>query len=67
MRARTFDGKTLDFEFEGGMNIDPKVTSHMHTARIEFLGPDQIRATWQNWSKGGPDDDRGVFTVTRKK
>jgi hypothetical protein len=67
MRAKSFDGKALAFEFDGGTNIDPKVTSHMHTARLEFLGPDQIRATWQNWSKGGPDDDRGVFTVTRKR
>jgi hypothetical protein len=67
MRAKDFDGTTLEFEFEGGMNIDPKVTSHMHSARMEFLGPDQIRATWQNWSNGGPDNDRGVFTVTRKK
>lgn len=67
MRARTFDGKALQFEFEGGTNIDPTVTSHMHSVTIEFLGPDQIRATWQNWSKGGPDSDRGVFTVVRRR
>ena len=67
MRAKTFDGRTLSFEFEGGTNIDPKVTSHMHSVTIEFLGPNEIRATWQNWSKGGPDSDRGVFKVVRKR
>jgi hypothetical protein len=67
MRAKSISEDVMMFEFDGGMNIDPKVTSHMHEMKMEFLGPDEIRATWQNWSKGGPDSDRGVFKVTRKK
>jgi len=66
MRAKTFDGTVLAFEYDGGTNIDPKTTSHMHAATIEFLGPDEIRATWQNWS-GGTNDHTGVFRVVRKR
>jgi hypothetical protein len=66
MRARTFAGNVLAFEFDGGTNIDPKVTSHMHAAKIEFLGPDEIRSTWQNWSNGA-GDHAGVFRVVRQK
>jgi hypothetical protein len=66
MRARTFAGNVLNFEYDGGTNIDPKVTSHMHSAKFEFLGPDEIRATWQNWSKG-VSDHAGVYRVVRKK
>lgn len=66
MRARRFAGNVLAFEFDGGTNIDPKVTSHMHAATIEFLGPDEIRSTWQNWSNGARDH-AGVFRVVRQK
>jgi hypothetical protein len=68
MRATTLAGNTLMFEYDGGTNIDPKVTSHMHTAKIEFLGPDEIRASWQNWAKGVAQPEHlGVFRVVRKK
>lgn len=66
MRAKTFAGNVLAFEYDGGTNIDPKVTSHMHAAKIEFLGPDEIRATWQNWSNG-TSDHTGVYRVVRQK
>ena len=66
MRARTVSGNTLAFDFDGGANIDPAVSSHMHSMRLEFLGPDEIRATWGNWAKGRPDHE-GVFRVVRKK
>jgi hypothetical protein len=68
MRARTLAGNVLTFDYDGGTNIDPKVSAHMHAATIEFLGPDEIRATWENWSKGAADPEhRGVFRVVRKK
>lgn len=66
MRAKTFAGNVLAFEYDGGTNIDPKVTSHMHAAKFEFLGPDEIRATWQNWSNGA-SDHIGVYRVVRKR
>jgi hypothetical protein len=64
MRAATVAGDVLSFDFDGGTNIDPTVTSHMHAVTFEFLGPDEIRATWQNWQKGR-SDHAGVFRVTR--
>jgi hypothetical protein len=68
MRARTMADNVLMFDYDGGTNIDPKTTSHMHTAKIEFLGPDEIRASWQNWSKGAADPEHlGVFRVVRKR
>ncbi len=66
MRAKTVSGNTLAFDFDGGTNIDPAVTSHMHSVKFEFLGPDEIRATWGNWEKGKPNHE-GVYRVVRKK
>ena len=68
MRATTLAGNVLTFDYDGGTNIDPKVTSHMHAVTLEFLGPDEIRARWENWSKGAADPAHlGVFRVVRKK
>jgi hypothetical protein len=55
----------LAFEFDGGMNVDPSTTSHMHSARLEFVSDNEIRATWQNWSGGKPDHS-ATFRVVRK-
>ena len=68
MRATTLAGNVLTFDYDGGTNIDPKVTSHMHAVTLEFLGPDEISARWENWSKGAADPAHlGVFRVVRKK
>ncbi len=67
MRARTIEGDLLAFEFDGGTNIDPAVTSHMHSAQIEFVSADEITATWTNWSKGQSDEHRAQFRVVRKR
>jgi hypothetical protein len=66
MRSRGLQGNTLAFEFDGGGNIDPGKTSHMHAAKIEFLSANEVRATWQNWSNGKPDDHTAVFRIVRK-
>ncbi len=66
MRAKTVTGNTLVFDFDGGANIDPAVTSHMHSVKFEFLGPDEIRATWGNWENGKPNHE-GVYRVVRRK
>jgi hypothetical protein len=40
----------------------------MHAVTLEFLGPDEISARWENWSKGAADPAHlGVFRVVRKK
>jgi hypothetical protein len=67
MRSKGLDGNALAFDFDGGTNIDPASTSHMHSARIEFLSANEVRATWNNWSKGKPDDHKATFRIVRKK
>ena len=67
MRAKRVSGNTLAFDYDGGTNIDPAVTSHMHAVTLEFLAPDELRASWHNWSKGKPDEHLAVFRIARKK
>jgi hypothetical protein len=66
MRSKGLNGNTLAFAFDGGANIDPAKTSHMHSATIEFISADEVRATWHNWSNGKPDDHTAVFRIARK-
>lgn len=67
MRSRGLNGNTLAFDYDGGANIDPKTTHHMHSAQIEFVSADELRATWHNWSNGKPDDHKATFRIVRKK
>ena len=67
MRSTGLKDNTLSFDFDGGTNIDPARTSHMHSAKIEFISADEIRGTWTNWSNGKPDDHVASFRAIRKK
>lgn len=67
MRATTTDGRTLEFDFDGGTNLDPAKDGHMHSGRIEFLDGDRIRATWVGWDKGKPSEHSPVFNLERRK
>jgi hypothetical protein len=66
MTSRGLQGTRLVFDFAGGANIDATRTSHMHAAAIEFVGADEIKGTWHNWSGGKPDHS-ATFRVVRKK
>ena len=66
MASSGLQGNLLAFDFAGGANIEPNTTSHMHSATIEFLSSDEIKATWQNWRAGKPDH-AASFRVVRKK
>jgi hypothetical protein len=66
MRSSGLQGNMLSFDFDGGTNIDPATTSHMHSAKIEFVSSDEIRGTWQNWSMGKPDHS-ATFRVVRRR
>ncbi|HEX6214863.1 MAG TPA: hypothetical protein VFZ38_08600 [Vicinamibacterales bacterium] len=55
MRATEVQGNVLNFEFDGGTNIDPARTSHMHNMRWEFISKDEIKADWHNWDNGKED------------
>lgn len=68
MRSKGLDGERLAFVFDGGTNIDVAKTSHMHAATIEFISPDEIRASWTNWANGQPDARHAAsFRAIRKK
>ena len=67
MRSTGLTGNTIAFDFAGGTNIDPAKTSHMHSAKIEFVSADEIKGTWQNWRNGKADDNPAVFRVVRKR
>lgn len=54
MRAKESDGKTVAFAFEGGTNVDPKKDRHMHEAKFEFVGADEIRSEWIEYEGGKP-------------
>jgi hypothetical protein len=66
MRAKALNGNVLNFDFDGGTNMNPAHTSHMHSVRWEFVSKDEIKADWQNWSSGKPDHV-GAMHIARKK
>ena len=66
MKSPGLQGNTVTFTFTGGTNIDPAKTSHMHSAKIEFVSADEIRGTWDNWDHGKLDHS-ATFRVVRQK
>lgn len=53
MRARSAGGASrLEFAFDGGLNIQPAVDKHMHSAWIEFVGPDELKSQWTELEQG---------------
>jgi hypothetical protein len=67
MRARTFDGRAIDFAYDGGTNLDPAKDMHMHSARFEFVSADEIRGSWSGWEGGRQAaDHQVVFHLKRK-
>lgn len=68
MRAKAANGNVVAFEFDGGTNIDPSKDMHMHSAKYEFVGPDELRAEWHSWSGGKANPEHvGRFHLGRKK
>ena len=66
MRAKEIDGNVMNFAFDGGANIDPARTSHMHNMRLEFISRDEIRADWHNWTDGKDNGHVGKMHLRRK-
>ena len=54
MRAKDTAGSHLAFAFDGGTNIDPKTTTHMHQAEWDFVGENEIKSTWTEFEGGKP-------------
>jgi hypothetical protein len=68
MRAKEIHGNVMNFDFDGGANIDAATTSHMHDMRWEFISTDEVKAEWHNWDKGKADPAHlGRMHLTRKK
>lgn len=68
MRAREVRGNVMAFDFDGGTNIDPATTPHMHNMRWEFISKDEAKAEWHNWDKGKEDPAHlGKLHIARKK
>jgi hypothetical protein len=65
MRAKEIKGNVMEFAFDGGTNIDPATTSHMHNMKWEWVSNDEVTADWQNWSSGKPDH-MGHLHIRRK-
>jgi hypothetical protein len=66
MRAKEIHGNVMNFDFDGGANIDPAKTSHMHNVRWEFVTKDEIKADWHNWKDGKDDGKPGKMHLQRK-
>ena len=56
----------LEFAFDGGTNLDPAKDAHMHSARLELLGPDELIGEWQSWSNGRPSGAPKRFHLLRR-
>ncbi len=44
----------VEFEFEGGTNLDPAVDTHIHAMSIEFHDDGTVASNWSGWSGGEP-------------
>jgi hypothetical protein len=54
MRARGSSAERVEFAFDGGANIDPATSRHMHSASFRFLGPDRFESEWTELEGGEP-------------
>jgi hypothetical protein len=55
MRAKASNGTKIAFAFDGGTNIDPKTSQHMHEATFDFVGKDELRSTFDDAILKYPD------------
>lgn len=64
-RAASKDGVVV-LQFDGGANIDPAKTGHMHAARLRLLGEDRLDEEW-DFQKDGRVVDTKKFFLSRKR
>jgi hypothetical protein len=57
----------IELAFDGGTNLDASRDSHMHSERIQLLGPDEIIGEWQGWSGGKPDGAPARLHLLRQR
>jgi hypothetical protein len=58
----------LNFEFDGGTNLDPKKDKHMHAATLTIVDADHIEVDGIGWENGGPSKEmcHGMKLVRKK-
>jgi hypothetical protein len=54
MRAKAPAAARVEFAFDGGLNIEPAKSRHMHQAWMEFSGKDALRTEWTEIADGKP-------------
>jgi hypothetical protein len=59
------DAKKLVFKFDGGSNIKPEASNHMHDATITLVDKDHIKAEWTRCDKGAACETK-TFELARK-
>lgn len=68
MRAKSATATTIAFDYDGGTNVDPAKDFHMHSGKIELLGPDEATGEWQGWANGKAEGAHvAKFHIKRKK
>ncbi len=65
MQLTSATAAELRFDFEGGANVDPKTTRHVHSGRIAFVSADKLEAEWDVHA-GGQRVGSNHFFLERK-
>ena len=52
MRAKGASGSHVELAFDGGTNLDARRDRHMHSAWVDFVGPNEIRSEWTEKQAG---------------
>jgi hypothetical protein len=69
MKARPKAGeKQINFEFDGGSNLDPKKDKHMHAAKLTIVDADHLEIEGIGWENGAPAKEmcNGMKLVRKK-
>jgi hypothetical protein len=58
----------IDFQFDGGTNLDPKKDKHMHAATLTIVDADHIEIDGVGWENGAPAKEmcNGMKLVRKK-
>lgn len=61
MRLASASDAELRFDFDGGTNLDPQTSTHVHSGRLAFVGPDRLEAEWHVYSQGKQSGSNRFF------
>lgn len=64
LKIKSMKKDTIDFEFAGGTNLNPKKDMHMHSMRLSIKGKNSMIQEWTLF-KDGKKANVSSFTLTR--